>query len=151
MGSHLDAAGKTWTRRFAEEKESEQWLRKKRDRVEVPGLTPRSETLLQQLDQMKDARSRAGFVDQLEKTTEGRQALDEASSANRMAIARPIETSHKSHAKPVRLKRSSRCRSGTGPYPLTASRSCGECRSDQGRGPDHAQDAGDGDPARLCT
>jgi len=95
MGSHLDAAGKTWTRRFAEEKESEQWLREKRDRVEVPGLTPRSETLLQQLDQMKDARSRAGFVDQLEKTTEGRQALDEARQVTKAMQSRFGSSDHR--------------------------------------------------------
>ncbi|WP_425287753.1 Ti-type conjugative transfer relaxase TraA [Pseudorhizobium banfieldiae] len=78
MSSHLDGAGKTWTRRFAEEKEAEQWRRDRNDRVQIPGLTPRSETLLKQLDQIKDAKARTSFVDQLEKAADGKQAIDEA-------------------------------------------------------------------------
>ncbi|MDF1598274.1 BID domain-containing protein, partial [Mesorhizobium sp. YIM 152430] len=78
MSHHVKSAGETWTRRVAEEKEIEQHRRDRNDRVEVPGLTARSEALLNQLDQMRDAKSRNAFMDQLESSPEGKQALDEA-------------------------------------------------------------------------
>lgn len=78
MSHHVKSSGETWTRRVAEEKEIEQHRRDRNDRVEVPGLTKRSEALLTQLDQMRDAKSRNAFMDQLERSTEGKQALDEA-------------------------------------------------------------------------
>lgn len=77
LGNHVGAAAETWTRRFRAERASEAWQREKRDIVEVPGLTDRSESILKQLDQLPQAQ-KAQFVDELARSPEGRETLDEA-------------------------------------------------------------------------
>jgi len=59
---HISNAAETWQRRLAAERVSEAWSREKRDTIDVPGLTPQSERIL----------------DQLCETPEGRQAFKEA-------------------------------------------------------------------------
>lgn len=61
LGNHVGAAAETWTRRLQAERDSETWQREKRDVVEVPGLTPRSERILKQLDDLPQAQ-KAQFV-----------------------------------------------------------------------------------------
>ncbi|MHB2268229.1 Ti-type conjugative transfer relaxase TraA [Aliihoeflea sp. PC F10.4] len=106
MSSHLDAAGKTWSRRYGEEKEAEQWRRDKNDRVEVPGLTPRSEALLKQLDQIRDAKERNAFMDQLERSSEGKQALDEAKTIAKAMQSRFGSSDHRDIDKALERTRS---------------------------------------------
>ena len=85
LGNHVAAAGLTWERRLETERQSETWSREKRDVVEVPGLTKRSEELLKQFDALSQA-DRPKFLEQLSGTAEGRQALNEAKD-----IARALE------------------------------------------------------------
>ncbi|WP_457662581.1 Ti-type conjugative transfer relaxase TraA [Sinorhizobium medicae] len=77
IGNHVAAAAETWTRRLTAEREAETWQREKRDVVEVPGLTPRSETMLKQLDSLPHVQ-KAQFVDELARTPEGKETLEEA-------------------------------------------------------------------------
>jgi Ti-type conjugative transfer relaxase TraA len=77
LGQHVTFAVQTWERRLDAERQSETWHREKRDVVEVPGLTPRSEALLKQFDELLRP-EKSTFLQQLAGTTEGRQALDEA-------------------------------------------------------------------------
>lgn len=106
MSSHLEAAGKTWTRRYGEEKESEQHRRDRNDRVEVPGLSPRSEALLTQLDQIRDAKERNAFMDQLERSSEGKQALDEAKTIAKAMQGRFGSSDHRDIDKALERTRS---------------------------------------------
>jgi Ti-type conjugative transfer relaxase TraA len=77
LSHHVASAGQTWERRLEAERQSETWNREKRDVIEVPGLTPRSEALLKQLDGLPQA-EKSKFLEQLSATPEGKQALDEA-------------------------------------------------------------------------
>ncbi|MFK0276093.1 Ti-type conjugative transfer relaxase TraA [Ensifer sp. NPDC090286] len=77
LGNHVEAAAETWTRRLKAERDAETWQREKRDVVEVPGLTERSESILKQLDQLPQAQ-KAQFMEELARNPEGREALDEA-------------------------------------------------------------------------
>ncbi|MBD9653139.1 Ti-type conjugative transfer relaxase TraA [Ensifer sp. ENS09] len=77
LGNHVEAAAETWTRRLKAERDAEIWRREKRDMVEVPGLSERSESILKQLDQLPQAQ-KAQFVEELARNPEGREALDEA-------------------------------------------------------------------------
>ncbi|NVD42903.1 Ti-type conjugative transfer relaxase TraA [Ensifer sp. HO-A22] len=77
LGHHVASAGQTWERRLEAEYQSEKWNREKRDVVEVPGLTPRSEAILKQLDGLSPA-EKPKFLEQLSGTPEGKQALEEA-------------------------------------------------------------------------
>jgi ATP-dependent exoDNAse (exonuclease V) beta subunit len=77
LGNHVASAARTWERRFEAEQQSEAWARDRRDVVEVPGLTARSEAILQDLDRMAYA-NKPQFLEQLAGTPEGKQALDEA-------------------------------------------------------------------------
>ncbi|WP_183715934.1 MULTISPECIES: Ti-type conjugative transfer relaxase TraA [unclassified Rhizobium] len=77
LSNHVAAAGLSWERRLEAERQSETWHREKRDVVEVPGLTSRSEELLKQFDALSQA-DKPKFLEQLSGTPEGRQALHEA-------------------------------------------------------------------------
>ncbi|MBD9490455.1 Ti-type conjugative transfer relaxase TraA [Ensifer sp. ENS11] len=77
LSNHVAAAGRTWTRRLEAERGSETWQREKRDVVEVPGLTRRSEEILKQLDTLPQAEKQK-FLEWLSGTSEGKQALEEA-------------------------------------------------------------------------
>ncbi len=77
FGKHVAAAAETRTRRLEAERDAETWQREKRDVVEVPGLTPRSEGILKQLDSLPQAQ-KAQFVEELGRNPEGRDALEEA-------------------------------------------------------------------------
>ncbi|OEC96893.1 Ti-type conjugative transfer relaxase TraA [Rhizobium sp. YK2] len=77
LSHHVASAGQVWERRLDAERQSETWNRERRDVIEVPGLTPRSEALLKQLDGLPQA-EKPKFLEQLSGTREGRQALDEA-------------------------------------------------------------------------
>ncbi|WP_104668371.1 Ti-type conjugative transfer relaxase TraA [Ensifer adhaerens] len=77
FGNHVGAAAETWARRLGAERDIETWQREKRDVVEVPGLTPRSEGILKQLDRLPQAQ-KAQFVEKLAQNPEGREALKEA-------------------------------------------------------------------------
>lgn len=77
LGHHVASAGRTWERRLEAECQSEKWNREKRDVVEVPGLTPRSEAILKQLDGLSRS-EKPKFLEQLSGTPEGKQALEEA-------------------------------------------------------------------------
>ncbi len=77
LSNHVAAAGLTWERRLEAERQSETWHREKRDVVEVPGLTSRSEELLKQFDTLSQA-DKPKFLEQLSGTPEGQRALHEA-------------------------------------------------------------------------
>jgi Ti-type conjugative transfer relaxase TraA len=77
LSNHVASAGRTWERRLEAERQSETWNREKRDVIEVPGLTLRSEALLKQLDGLPQA-DKPKFLQQLSGTPEGKQALEEA-------------------------------------------------------------------------
>lgn len=77
LSKHVASAGRTWERRLEAERQSETWNREKRDVVEVPGLTQRSEAILTQLDGLPKA-DKPKFLEQMSGTLEGKQALDEA-------------------------------------------------------------------------
>ncbi len=85
LSSHVGHAVQTWERRLDEARQSEEWQREKRDIVEVPGLSPKSEAILKAFDQL-DSEQRPQFLEQINNTPEGRQALAEAA-----AIANAIE------------------------------------------------------------
>ncbi|SIQ83526.1 hypothetical protein SAMN05880561_10532 [Rhizobium sp. RU33A] len=77
LGAHVVRAARYWTRRYEEAAKSEQWTREKEDVIEVPGLSPRSEEILKQLDGLERAEKPA-FLEKLVGTPEGRRALHEA-------------------------------------------------------------------------
>ncbi len=77
LSNHVGHAAQTWERRLDEARQSEKWQREKRDIVEVPGLSPKSEAILKSFDQL-DSEEKSQFLEQMTKTPEGRQALSEA-------------------------------------------------------------------------
>ena len=77
LSNHVASAGRNWERRLGAERQSETWNREKRDVIEVPGLTQRSETILKHLDALPQA-EKPKFLEQLFGTPEGKQALEEA-------------------------------------------------------------------------
>ncbi|WP_457588951.1 Ti-type conjugative transfer relaxase TraA [Ensifer canadensis] len=77
LSHHVASAGRTWERRLEAERRSEKWNRERRDVVEVPGLTPRSEAILKQLDGLSQS-EKPKFLEQLSGTPEGKQAIEEA-------------------------------------------------------------------------
>lgn len=85
LSSHVGFAAETWERRLNEARRSEEWQREKRDIVEVPGLTSKSEAILKAFDQL-DREQKPQFLEQMTKTPDGRQTLSEAA-----AIANAIE------------------------------------------------------------
>ncbi|PVE49697.1 BID domain-containing protein, partial [Rhizobium rhizogenes] len=85
LSSHVGYAAETWERRLDEARQSEEWQRERRDIVEVPGLTPKSEAILKAFDKL-DSEQRPQFLERTINTPEGKQALAEAA-----AIANAIE------------------------------------------------------------
>jgi hypothetical protein len=77
LASHVAHCGKTWQRHFAAEHDAEIWKREKQDIIEIRGFSKRSEVMLQKLEKLPIA-EQGRFVEQLKKTPEGREALDEA-------------------------------------------------------------------------
>lgn len=77
FSNHVGSAVQLWQRRLHDERQSEMWFREKRDVIEVPGLSSRSEAILKQLDRRSDGEKRR-FLEQLSSTSEGRHALEEA-------------------------------------------------------------------------
>lgn len=77
LSNHVASVGRTWERRLEAERQSEMWNREKRDVIEVPGLTQRSEAILKQLDGLPQA-DKPKFLAQISGTPEGKQALEEA-------------------------------------------------------------------------
>ncbi|MGN8172534.1 Ti-type conjugative transfer relaxase TraA [Agrobacterium sp. 22117] len=77
LSSHVGHAAETWERRLTEARQSEEWQREKRDIVEVPGLSPTSEAILRTLDPLRSEQKQE-FLEQMTKTPEGKQALEEA-------------------------------------------------------------------------
>ncbi len=77
LSNHVASAGRTWERRLEAERQSETWNREKRDVIEVPGLTQRSEAILKQFDGLPQA-DKPKFLEKMSGTPEGKQALDEA-------------------------------------------------------------------------
>ncbi|WP_284760326.1 Ti-type conjugative transfer relaxase TraA [Agrobacterium sp. fls2-241-TYG-188a] len=77
LGSHVASAAQTWQRRLEAERKSEIWKRERQDIVEVPGLTERSQALLQQFDSLAHE-DRPTFLAHLRATPEGKQAITEA-------------------------------------------------------------------------
>ncbi|WP_313556502.1 Ti-type conjugative transfer relaxase TraA [Agrobacterium cavarae] len=85
LSSHVGYAAETWERRLNEARRSEEWQREKRDIVEVPALTRKSEEMLKALDQL-DSGQKPQFLERMMETPEGKQALAEAAT-----IARALE------------------------------------------------------------
>lgn len=79
LSSHVGYAAQTWERRLDEARQSEEWQREKRDIVEVPGLSPKSEAILKAYDQL-DHQQRPQFLERMIETPEGKQALREAAA-----------------------------------------------------------------------
>ena len=77
LGNHVLIAAKTWQRRLEAERKSEIWKRERRDIVEVPGLTERSQSLLQQFNSLA-LEDRQTFLAHLRNTPEDKQAITEA-------------------------------------------------------------------------
>lgn len=77
LSSHVASAAQTWERRLEVERQSEIWQRERRDVIEVPGLTQRSEAILKQLDGLPQV-EKPKFLEQLSGTPEGKQAIEEA-------------------------------------------------------------------------
>lgn len=77
LSSHVASAVETWSRRLEVGRSSELWLRERRDRIEVPGLTAVSEKILKEFDAQPQSEKNK-FLDIMVRTPEGRQALIEA-------------------------------------------------------------------------
>jgi Ti-type conjugative transfer relaxase TraA len=77
LSAHVGYAAQHWTKRYEQAVKSEEWRRTKEDVIEVPGLSPRSETILRQLDGLK-REERDAFLEKLVGTPEGKRALEEA-------------------------------------------------------------------------
>ncbi|MFS8125475.1 Ti-type conjugative transfer relaxase TraA [Rhizobium sp. BR 250] len=85
-------AARSWLRHLENEHRSETWQREKRDVVEVPALTRRSEEILSRLGALSHEQ-RPAFVRKMESTTEGRQALREV-NAIREALTKRFGTAY---------------------------------------------------------
>ena len=77
LSHHVASVGENWERWLKVERQSETWTREKRDVIEVPGLTRRSEEILRELDRLPKA-EKPKFLEQLSGTLEGKLALEEA-------------------------------------------------------------------------
>lgn len=85
LSSHVGHLTQTWERRLDEARGSEEWQREKRDIVEVPGLSPKSEAILKAFDKL-DSAQKPQFLERITKTPDGQQALVEAG-----AVANALE------------------------------------------------------------
>lgn len=79
VASLVETAARTWERHLERERRSETWKREKRDIVEVPALTPRSEEILKAFDQLSPD-EKPKILKQMTNTTEGRRALQEVNA-----------------------------------------------------------------------
>jgi len=79
LSSHVGHAAETWERRLDEARRSEKWQREKRDIVEVPGLSPKSEAILKAFNQLEHEQ-KPQFLERMTKTPDGQQALAEAAT-----------------------------------------------------------------------
>ncbi|UJW76032.1 Ti-type conjugative transfer relaxase TraA [Rhizobium sp. SL42] len=77
LGMQVEHLSNSWERRVSDAYQSELWKREKQDVIEIPGLSPRSEAILKQLDSTERS-ERAKVLEKLVETPEGRKALDEA-------------------------------------------------------------------------
>jgi Ti-type conjugative transfer relaxase TraA len=77
LSAHIGYVSEAWERRLGEERQSEQWQRKQRDVIEVPGLTPRSAEIIARVEKTP-VEKRSQFIAELRLSSEGRVALDEA-------------------------------------------------------------------------
>lgn len=77
LGAHVGSAVNAWERHLDWGRESETWKREKQDVIEVPGLTPRSERILSNLDAAPHE-EKSAFLETLLNQPSGKQALDEA-------------------------------------------------------------------------
>ncbi|MCM2436340.1 AAA family ATPase, partial [Agrobacterium rosae] len=77
LGNQVLFAAETWQRRLKAERKSEIWKRERQDIVEVPGLTARSQSLLQQFNSLA-LEDRQTLLAHLLATPEGKQAITEA-------------------------------------------------------------------------
>jgi hypothetical protein len=77
LSAHIGYVSEAWQRRLGEERQSEQWQRKQRDVIEVPGLTPRSAEIIAKVEKTP-VEKRSQFIAELRSSPEGRAALDEA-------------------------------------------------------------------------
>lgn len=82
LSSHVGHAAQTWERQLNATRQSETWQRQKRDIVEVPGLSPKSEVILKTFDRL-DHDQRQSFLEKMANTPDGRQALHEAEQITR--------------------------------------------------------------------
>jgi Ti-type conjugative transfer relaxase TraA len=87
VAAHIGYVSEAWERRLGEERASEQWQREKRDVIEVPGLTPRSAEILDQVDKVSIGK-RDQLIDELRSTPEGKAALEEAKQVARALVRR---------------------------------------------------------------
>jgi hypothetical protein len=102
LSSHVGHAAETWERSLDEARQTEEWQREKRDIVEVPGLTPKSEEILKAFDQL-DSEQKSQFLDQMTKTPDGQQALAEA-AAIASALERRFGTQNRSELEKMDLR-----------------------------------------------
>ncbi|MGF9562928.1 Ti-type conjugative transfer relaxase TraA [Neorhizobium sp. BT27B] len=79
LGAHVGFAVEAWARHLDRERESETWKREKQDVIEVPGLTPRSQRILSELE-AKPHEEKNVFLAKIMDTPEGKQAMDEANA-----------------------------------------------------------------------
>ncbi|WP_313602455.1 Ti-type conjugative transfer relaxase TraA [Rhizobium sp.] len=77
LGAQVGSAVYAWERHLDWGRESETWKREKQDVIEVPGLTPRSERILSNLDAAPHE-EKSAFLEMLLNQPSGKQALDEA-------------------------------------------------------------------------
>jgi Ti-type conjugative transfer relaxase TraA len=102
LGNHVLFAAETWQRRLEAERKSETWKRERQDIVEVPGLTQRSQALLQQFDSLA-LEDRPTFLKHLLTTPEGQSALAEARTIT-AALEQRFGSADPRHLKPDALR-----------------------------------------------
>ncbi len=102
LSNHVASAGRTWERRLHAERQSETWKRERRDAVEVPGLTQRSEAILKQLDGLPQA-DKPKFLEQISGTPEGQRALEEARQVAK-ALEQRFGSADPRNLKPEKLR-----------------------------------------------
>ncbi|CUX64675.1 hypothetical protein AGR6A_Lc190245 [Agrobacterium sp. NCPPB 925] len=79
VASLVENTATSWKRHLESEHRSETWQREKRDIVEVPALTKRSEEILTRFDALS-YEQRPEFIRQMMNTSDGLQALQEVTT-----------------------------------------------------------------------
>jgi|GEM_PF-6885509 len=87
LANHVEAAAETWTRQFDLAHTSETWQREKRDVIEVPGISPRTEAILRVFDTLTHD-DRPAFLKQLSSTPDGQKALQDVAEITQALTAR---------------------------------------------------------------